>query len=239
MAQNREFRSFNLEQSKNPVKLPNRYKNSITGEPLNFLKGLLELSPKTRLTAKEALYHPYFKKNRESDSEMAEENKAKNLQGEELSEQIEERQIDELSGRHTQLRINSQNTNEHSKRGSTFNKVQKPGPEDGMKNMGGVQSMPKTYYNIYESQSSDKKKPKANWSSKNYGNKDLHDYKPKFFYTNESSGGLGSTMALGNIRSHQATNTSFPSGTSSSRTRRSLRSSANPPSGPIYSPRAF
>lgn len=224
MAQNREFRSFTLEQCKNPVKLPNRYKNSITGEPLNFLKGLLELSPKTRLTAKEALYHPYFKKNRESDSEMAEENKHKNLQGEELSEPMDERQIDELSGRHNQLRINSQNTNENSKRGSTFNKVQKVPTEEAVKNMTSIQSMPKTYYNIYESQSSDKKKPKANWSSKNYGNKDLHDYKPKFFYTNETSGGLGSTMALGNFGAKQVTNTSSRSATCWSRTRPSRRS---------------
>ena len=71
MATNKNLKGANVDQYKNPVKISNRYKGIVKDEAMEFLKGLLEMSPKTRLTASEALMHPYFKKNREKDPELA------------------------------------------------------------------------------------------------------------------------------------------------------------------------
>ena len=52
---NRSYKGASMEAGKNPVKLPNRYKGIIKDDALDFLRGLLEMSPQTRLTAVEAL----------------------------------------------------------------------------------------------------------------------------------------------------------------------------------------
>src|SRR3990167_5578786 len=70
IAYNRNFKNATLDAAKNPIKLQGRYKGVIKEDALDFLKGLLEMSPSARLTAADALMHPYFKKNREKDSEL-------------------------------------------------------------------------------------------------------------------------------------------------------------------------
>ena len=207
---NRNFKNANPESGRNPVKLPNRYKGFIKDDALEFLKGLLEMSPKVRLTAQDALLHPYFKKNREKDPEFmgAEENEylgnGRNTSPE-FDDPISLRNNNN-SQRHTMngttslnrnlknMRVSSLQEPSHDKKMGALSKVGKlPGmaSEEHISGMINKPIMPKTYYNVYESQDSDKKKIKNNWSSKNYGNKDYHELTNKLFYNNDGTPGTG------------------------------------------------
>jgi serine/threonine protein kinase len=61
---NKIFRGEKMPDIKNPVRLPNRYKGKIEGEALELLLAMLEMDPDRRITAREALSHPYFRENR-------------------------------------------------------------------------------------------------------------------------------------------------------------------------------
>jgi len=217
LTSNKNLKGVNLDQYKNPVKLSNRYKGVIKDESaMEFLKGLLEMSPKTRLTATEALMHPYFKKNREKDPEMA---------GRERTPEREEDQHssngidDQLSGRGREsnrmnlngtsslnrnvknIRISSLQESSLDKRtGGNFSKIGKlPGmaSEENLSSTLSKPQMPKTYYNVYETSETEKKKIKANWSTKNYGNKDYQEITNKIFYNNFDQQANGNSTLLG------------------------------------------
>lgn len=51
----------------NPIGLTERYRRVIEGEALEILSRMLDLNPETRITAREALDHPYFAPCRQKD----------------------------------------------------------------------------------------------------------------------------------------------------------------------------
>jgi serine/threonine protein kinase len=61
---NKIFRGEKMPDIKTPVRLQSRYKSKIEGEALEILLAMLEMDPERRITAKEALSHPYFRENR-------------------------------------------------------------------------------------------------------------------------------------------------------------------------------
>lgn len=216
LAQNRAFKNANLEVAKNPTKLANRYKNIIKDDAFEFIKGLLEMSPKTRLTAGEALMHPYFKKNREKDAEFI----GNMAEAHSHEDRLDTRLLDDqLSNRNNRMNLNgttSLNRNppknirisslhdpSADKRLGNFAKIGKlPGmaSEENLSSTLTKQTMPKTYYNVYENQDSEKKYIKTNWSTKNYGNKDYHELTNKIFYNNfDGSGGSGHTSTTAGL----------------------------------------
>lgn len=215
LATNRAFKNASLDVAKNPTKLANRYKNIIKDDAFEFIKGLLEMSPKSRLTASEALMHPYFKRNREKDAEFI------GGLAEPIShdDKLDTRLLDDqMSGRNNRMNLNgttSLNRNPKNirisslhdpsadKRLGNFAKIGKlPGmaSEENLSSTLTKQTMPKTYYNVYENQDNDKKYIKTNWSSKNYGNKDYHELTNKIFYNNfDGTGTSGQTSTTSGL----------------------------------------
>jgi len=213
---NRNFKAANPEAGKNPIKVTNRYKGIVKDEALEFLKCLLEMSPKLRITAQEALLHPYFKKNRDKDPEFmgAEDTpsgfKIRNMSPE-VDDQTSARNISQrmtlngttsLNRNLKNIRVSSLQESSLDKKLGTLSKIGKlPGMSSEEHITGSLNKpiMPKTYYNVYESQDADKKKIKNNWSTKNYGNKDYQELTNKIFY-NENAGataGTGTPSFLG------------------------------------------
>lgn len=198
LSTNRAFKNAHLDGAKNAMKLGNRYKNIIKDDALEFIKGLLDMSPKTRLTANEALMHPYFKKNREKDSEFAgrgeetatrdETTQARTMIDEHLSARSNRVNLNgttSLTRNPKNIRISSLHDPNADKRMGNFGKIGKlPGmvSEENLSSTLTKQTMPKTYYNVYDNQDSEKKYIKTNWSTKNYGNKDYHELTNKIFY---------------------------------------------------------
>lgn len=206
LSTNRAFKNAHLDGAKNAMKLGNRYKNIIKDEALDFVKGLLDMSPKTRLTANEALMHPYFKKNREKDSEFVGRKDETQTRDETLQTRT---MIDEhLSARNNRVNLNGTTSLTRNPKNIRISSLHDPNADKRMGNFGKVgklpgmvseenlsstltkQTMPKTYYNVYDNQDSDKKYIKTNWSTKNYGNKDYHELTNKIFYNGfEGTGG--------------------------------------------------
>ncbi len=50
-----------------PESLEKRYQSSLSPQAISFMKELLKMSPKERMTGEEALLHPYFDDIRESE----------------------------------------------------------------------------------------------------------------------------------------------------------------------------
>lgn len=240
LSYNRTFKNANLDAAKNPIKLQGRYKGIIKEEALDFLKGLLEMSPTARLTAADALMHPYFKKNREKDPELlnAERSISKAMTLGRLNEVDPETpfkrhsdtmddlgssrdKTDPLAASAQQRGLNGTMSLSRNPKGikvgsmiegsldkrsaASYTKLTKlPGmsSEENLSLTLTKQSMPKTYYNVYDSKDSEKKKLKPSWSSKNFGSKDYLETPGKLFYPSIepafiSNGGMLSTGMLG------------------------------------------
>jgi cyclin-dependent kinase-like len=67
---NPRFVGFKFPDLSKPETLERRYVGKLSKQALSLMQGLLEMDPKERLTAKEALYHPYFDGLRNSEDEQ-------------------------------------------------------------------------------------------------------------------------------------------------------------------------
>ena len=72
MEKNPDYRGASFKDIKNFMTIEGRYKGKMNKEAMSFLKGSLSMSPKNRLTAEEALCHPYFRDLRENDPDLLE-----------------------------------------------------------------------------------------------------------------------------------------------------------------------
>ena len=64
---NIRFKGLKFPDVSHPETLEKRYKGVMNKLEIDIVKGLLEMDPKKRLTALEALHHPYFDEIRDSD----------------------------------------------------------------------------------------------------------------------------------------------------------------------------
>ena len=176
MHKNKDFQGINFADIKKFQTVEGRYRNKITGKALSFLKGTLTMSPHDRLTAEEALLHPYFEDQRLKDEELADFNQANdpkvfshvNFNKNNHTQRLDSTKATDGGGKEERRNSNSKNTQvkiriktivenpqQENKRKSGVQsmqggKVSPIGFSDEAVGMNSTKKGPKTYYNIYE-----------------------------------------------------------------------------------------